>query len=119
MLAITGYGACENESIQLGVAFEELREQGMHSLVRSTLVRMMVLFAAMQCFPTPSQELVESRQECCLDLQQHLAECMVGTLHEVESWLPYDCLSANAYPSLLSFTATPAFSTTLASSSCL
>ncbi len=117
MLVITGCGGCETEQKKLAVAFEQLTEQGKHSQVRSTLVRSMALFAAMHCFP--SQELVEYRQKCCLGLQQELAECMVGTLHSVTSWLPYDCLSVNAYPSLLSFTATLTYCTSLSSSSCL
>ncbi len=90
MLVITGCGGCETEHNKLMVAFGQIKEQGKHSQVRSTLVRIMALFAAMHCFKTPSQELVEFRQTCCLGFKQHLATCMVGTQHTVGSWL---CLS--------------------------
>ena len=119
MLVITGCGECETESKQLGVAYEQLREQGNFLQVRSTLVRMMALFAASHCFRTSNSETVESRQKVCLHLQQILAKCMVGALHAAGSWLPYVCLHANAYPSLLSFTATLACCTSSVSSSWL
>ena len=90
MLVTSGHGACETESDQLGVAFELLAKQGMHSQVRSTLVRMMALFAATHCFVTSSSEAVEHRHELRLILQRNLAECMVGTRHTVGSLL---CLS--------------------------
>ena len=87
MLVTTG--GCATEIDQLQVAFTQLTEQGMHLLVRSTLVRMMALFGAMHCYTTPSWELVEFRQNYRLYFQQQLIACMVGTLHTVASLLPY------------------------------
>ncbi|KAL0034676.1 hypothetical protein WJX77_001954 [Trebouxia sp. C0004] len=70
-------GGCETECNQMREALTQLTKQGMHSPVRSTIVRMMALFAAMHCFLTPSSELVEFRQKHCLHLQQQLAHAWV------------------------------------------
>ena len=84
MLVSTGCGGCETEFNQLWVAYEQLAKQGMYSQFRSTIVRIMALFAAMHCFQTPSQELVEFRQNYCFGFKQQLALCMVGTFHTLE-----------------------------------
>lgn len=81
MLVTSGCGGCETEYDQLGVAVELLAKQEMHSQVRSTLVRMMALLAAMHLYEASSSETVEDRQEVCLVSHRNLAECMVGTLH--------------------------------------
>ena len=122
MLVITGCGGCETEHKELRVVFEQLTKHEIYPQARSTLLRIMALFAATHatdCFQTPSQEVVGFRQKYYHDLHQQLALCTVGTLHTVRSCLIYDCPSANAYSSLLSFAATLACSATLASSSCL
>lgn len=85
MLVTTG--GCATECDQRQVAFTQLTKQGMHLMVRSTLVRIMALFAAMHCYKTPSSELVEFRQNCRLDFQQQLAACMVGTLHTMSVYV--------------------------------
>ena len=95
MLVITSCGGCETKYKELRVVFEQLTKHGMYSQARSTLLRIMALFAT-HCFQTPSQQLVEFRQKCYRDSHLRFALCMVGTLHTVRSCLIYDCPSANA-----------------------
>ncbi len=109
MFVTTGCGGCAIEHNQLVVTMDQLATKGMRSQLRSSLVRMMALFGANTCFTLPSSETVEARQEFCLNFQEALAECMVGTLPTAGSWLSNVSLYANAYPVLLSFTATLAF----------